>query len=172
MPDQVLSWSDTPHQCPDPLFLISFVKVGRGSFLCSFDTWYLPCCLLLGEIVPAGSIFLGCGGGWGSLWDALEVLAFIFLWNGLWSGLFWLVGTARAAAGTFSCQHLWDRRGFHVGMSPSLAVGLCSHEPGSLASQVMARPCVPGFLGTLQALAGVQVFPSTDAPALLQSLTH
>ena len=173
-----MSWTDTPHQCPDPLFLISFVKVGRGSSLCSFDKWHLPCCLLLGQIVPAGGIFLEAGR---SLWDALEVLAFIFLWNSLQSGLFWLVGTARAAASTFSHVSISGIEGVSVleFLPPSRLWGFAAVRPGSLAGQagdgralhsrIPGSPPGPGFDLTL---AGVQVFPSIDTPALVQSLTH
>lgn len=66
-----------------------------------------------------------------------------------------------------------------LGCLPPWLWGFAAVRPGSLASQagdgkalrsrIPGYPSGPGFDVTL---AGVQVFPSTDAPALLRSLTH
>lgn len=65
------------------------------------------------------------------------------------------------------------------GCLPPWLWGFAAVRPGSLAGQAgngrALRSRIPGYPpgpGFDLILAGVQVFPSTDAPALPQSLTH
>ena len=93
----------------------------------------------------------------------------------------WLVGTARAAASTFSHVSISGIEGVSVleFLPPSRLWGFAAVRPGSLAGQagdgralhsrIPGSPPGPGFDLTL---AGVQVFPSIDTPALVQSITH
>lgn len=90
-------------------------------------------------------------------------------------------GDSRAAASSFSHVSIFGIEGVSVlgFLPPSRLWGFAAVNLGSLAGQagdgkalgsrIPGSPRGPGFDLTL---AGVQVFPSIDTPALVQSLTH